>query len=78
MKMLRSTSHLTLKRIPGMRCEYSCFTDKLKHREVSNLPKEVISVNNENIQGHIISKKGQDSNSGPVIPESALLTTMPH
>lgn len=36
---------------------YSCFTDKLKHREVSNLPKEVISVNNENIQGHIISKQ---------------------
>lgn len=28
MKLLQSTSHLTLKRIPGMRCEYSYFTDK--------------------------------------------------
>ena len=37
---------------------FSCFTDKLKHREVSNLPKEVISLDNENIQGHIVSKHG--------------------
>ena len=30
-------------------------------------------------QGHIISKeKSQDSNPGPVIPESIRLTTMPH